>query len=71
MMTKTVFLLSLAALTIVSAQQCRSGYYGEDCNTACSPGCKDGACDATGKCIETGCLDDWEGENCATPKMFR
>lgn len=76
MMTKTVLLLSLAALATVFAQEsdCRDGYYGENCNTACSPGCKDSKCDSTGKCIDTeSCNDGWKNKadgDCAEPICF-
>ena len=51
MMTKTVLLVSLAAFATVSAQSCRPGYYGENCNQGCSPGCPNDSCDAaTGEC---------------------
>jgi hypothetical protein len=81
MMTKTVLLVSLAALATVSAQdttQCRDGYYGENCNEACSPGCPNETCQSNGECVFTEtdkkCKDNWESYNgdnkCAAPKCF-
>lgn len=70
-MTKTVLLVSLAAFATVSAQSCRPGYYGENCNQGCSPGCQNDLCDsATGECKESECNPGWRGDRCAEPICF-
>jgi len=74
MMTKTVLLVSLAAFATVSAE-CRAGYYGDDCNQGCSPGCKTDSCDSEGVCKEPGCILGWEDQEsgdgrCGKPICF-
>lgn len=70
--------LVLCGLTLIAvcyAQECRVGYWKDDCNTACSAGCKGAGNECvkdTGACkVDGGCNDGWEGTpNCDTPICF-
>lgn len=77
-LTHVTICFLLFASVAMGQEVCRKGYWGDDCNSACSAGCmgKDNECNkATGACnVASACKKDWENKggekNCATPICF-
>jgi len=62
--------ITLALVAVAAQAACRVGYYGDNCNNACSTGCGDEGCNADGTCTASACETGWSGEKCETPKCF-
>merc|ERR1739848_586087 len=66
---RTLLTLTLVAAVAYGAACTRSGYYGDNCNTACGS-CKDGAnCLSDGKCPGD-CATGWTGDKCDVAQCF-
>ncbi|XP_025109242.1 epidermal growth factor receptor-like isoform X2 [Pomacea canaliculata] len=70
--SKGVYVIVFLTLEVVAvlvngrSLECAEGLYGIRCEKRCSPGCRGGCNQTTGRCLQ-GCDEGWTGDNCIEP----